>query len=149
MGTPARPVRSSHFPPDAVACSAWPTLFPGHVRIGITAQTVIINQVASSRNATLKTKATRRKARQDGSFLTTAIITLDAPYPVGNLYLQVHGRSIERLNVLKSTGGAFMVGHSGKREGYSFTNIPNAFGEYRLQILSGEAEQFELIYKIK
>ena len=64
------------------------------------AKTVIIHQGASSRQATLRSSEyfTQEQIR-DGAFLTATVFTLDSSCPVGNLYLEVHGRSIEQLHV--------------------------------------------------
>lgn len=64
--------------------------------------------------------------------------TLTTPYPVGNLYVAVHGKSIQEVSIGPMRTGVFMVGHSGKREGYAFTNIPNAYGDLQLTIISTE-----------
>ncbi len=116
---------------------------------GITAQSVIISPAQSSRDATLRIGTVKQEARPDGLFQTSGTFLVESPFPVANLYIEVHGQSIESLEVRPNRGGVFITGHSGKREGFAFTNIPNASGQYELRVVSKVAEQFTVNYDVE
>lgn len=117
---------------------------------GITAQTVIINPTVSALDARLVMVGTANQtARPDGSWMTTAHLRLETPFPVGNLRIEVHGESIQEIDVNPMRAGMFQTGHAGNRPGYSFTNIPNASGNYGLSIRSQRPETFRVIYAVQ
>lgn len=108
---------------------------------------ITINPGTDSSHTTLRAENVNQERVEDGSFLTTAVFILDTPFPVGNLYIEVHGRSISGLEVSPMRSGISITGMSANRGGYSFTNIQNAFGRYAVRITSKKAEQFQVDYK--
>jgi hypothetical protein len=50
----------------------------------------------------------------------------------------VHGKNIKGIHISPERTGTFVTGHTGVREGYAFTNVPNAYGNLQLTITSAE-----------
>ncbi len=69
-----------------------------------------------------------RRVGADGLVTTTATLTLETLFPIANLAWECAGQTIVSLDVGPTTPGMFQAGHSGAREGFHFTNIPNAAG---------------------
>ena len=117
---------------------------------GITAQTVLIQHGATTSGARLVLLDTPKQALQpDGRYLTTAPFMLETSFPVGNLKIEVHGETIQEMDFTPARTGAFISGHSGNRQGFSFPNIPNASGKYWLKVRSSKAEQFSVDYAVE
>lgn len=108
---------------------------------GITAKKVIINQTPKPE---LVWRESRQEALSTGKTQTTARLSVITPFPIGNLYLEVHGKTIEEMHLSPMRSGAFHTGNAGKRDGFAFTNVPQAFGDYQLIIISSEPEIFEV-----
>lgn len=114
---------------------------------GITAQTVIINPPQISTQAKLLAVGGESiQQLKDGKYFTIFPVRLETPFPVSNLYIEVHGNTITQLEVAPERSGVFVTGNSGNRPGFSFTNIPNASGRYTLKIWSTQQEQFSIAY---
>ncbi len=67
---------------------------------------------------------------------TTAAIEVVAPYPVANLYIEAASDGIEEFDVVPTRSGAFTFGPTGKRTGFFFTNVQQAYGRYNLIVRS-------------
>jgi len=116
---------------------------------GITAQKVIINNVSANPAPILQGKGIFSNQPHNGKFLTRLEFSLITPHPVGNLYLEVRAQTIEEMDCLPMRSGGWMEGHSGKREGFIFTNIPNAFGNYQIDIITTQPDEIQVIYNIE
>jgi hypothetical protein len=84
-----------------------------------------------------------------GKYHTRVELSLISPYPIGNLYLEVRAKTIEEMDCMPMRTGGYMGGHSGKRDGYIFTNMPNAYGKHELIIVTTQPENIQLIYNIE
>lgn len=83
---------------------------------------------------------------QNNLFETKALLTIDSKTALKNLYLEARAPSIVSLEAGAQRTGMFMTGHTGKRDGFAFTNLPDAWGQYMLKILSQKPEKYEIIY---
>lgn len=106
---------------------------------GITAHTV--NQAPSPKLNILSHSSTAEGAW----YKTTVVIEIVAPYPAANLYLEAVSNGIETFDVAPMRTGGFMFGHTGKRAGFCFTNVQQAYGRYTLTVRS-RSERVELRY---
>lgn len=114
---------------------------------GITAQNVTISNAPPP---TLQiTKEVLLNQPQNGKYLTRVEFTLVTPYPIGNLYFEARAQTIEEVDCLPMRTGAWIGGHSGKRDGFAFTNIPNAFGNYQLDIITNQPDKIQVIYNFE
>ena len=113
---------------------------------GITAQNVTISNTPPP---TLQvTKEVLLNEPQNGKYLTRVEFTIVTPYPIGNLYLEARAQTVEEIDCLPMRTG-WMTGHSGKRDGLAFTNIPNAYGNYQLDIITSQPDKIQVIYNFE
>jgi len=110
---------------------------------GITAHTVV--QQAPEPDLQIS-EVSANRLESDGLYHSYVVVTVIAPYPVGNLALEVHAATIRSMDVNPMRSGIFMQGHSGTREGHCFTNIPQASRSYRLDLTTAKPERFEIRY---
>lgn len=75
-----------------------------------------------------------------GIFKTRFRLEVTSQYPVGNLYVEVRAPSLYMMSVIPMRTGVCMLGHSSNTEGRCFTNIPNAFGNYQVDLLTRKLE---------
>lgn len=68
-------------------------------------------------------------------------LTVEAPYPPGNLEIMVRAPSIQRIDLIPQRGGPVMKGHGGVRPGGAFTNLPQPFGKILLEIFTAQPER--------
>lgn len=114
---------------------------------GITAQNVTISNTPPP---TLQvTKEVLLNQPQNGKYLTRVEFTLVTPYPIGNLYLEARAQTVEEIDCLPMRTGGWMTGHSGKRDGFAFTNIPNAYGNYQLDVITSQPDKIQVIYNFE
>jgi hypothetical protein len=92
----------------------------------------VVNEAPAPQFRTLSSNV----SESNGVYTTTALIEVDAPYPVANLYLEVRSPTLIAFDVVPQRVGGFQRGHTGKRESFHFTNIPNASGRYLLTVRS-------------
>jgi len=116
---------------------------------GITAQNVTINNISKIPSPTLQGKVIYLNQPNEGKFRTRIELSLISPYPVGNLYIEVRAQTIEEMDCMPMRAGGWMEGMSGKRDGYAFTNLQNAFGNYEVHVITSKAENLQLIYNIE
>lgn len=95
----------------------------------------------------IKTKDLCYNKSEDGFFITK--IELFSQHVIPNLYLAAHASSIVEFDVEPQRTGGFITGHSGKREGFWFTNIPNFGGKYLLIVKTKEAEKIKIEFDIQ
>ena len=110
---------------------------------GITAHTVNINKFPEPK---FDMKLISANVPQNDLFETKALLTIESKTALKNLYLEAKAPSITNLEVIPQRTGMSMSGHSGKRNGFAFTNILDAWGQYMLIILSQKPEKYEIIY---
>ena len=97
---------------------------------GVTAHT--INQAPAP-----EIQIIRQSVAAEGEWcVANLVIEVVTPYPAANLYLEARSEGIEEFDVSPMRGGMFSFGHTGKREGFCFTNVQQAYGEYSLTIRS-------------
>jgi hypothetical protein len=104
----------------------------------------IINQNLPEPKFTLEQKEINNFS--NGIYITKALLTIDSKVALKNLYLEAHSKSIIDFDVSPQRSGVFMTGHSGKRDGFIFTNLPGAYGTYELIIKSTQNEIPNIIY---
>ena len=86
--------------------------------------------------------------KQEGDLFITRI-ALYSKHPIPNLYLAAHAKTIVEFDINPQRTGKFSTGHSGKREGFWFTNIPNFGGKYLLVVKTKESEKVKIEYDIE
>lgn len=74
------------------------------------------------------------------------LLTIDTKVQIPQLYLELQAPTIIKMDVTAQRSGISMTGHSGKREGYVFTNLINAYGSYKIIVFTKKIEHFSLIY---
>jgi hypothetical protein len=115
-----------------------PVVISNNQQGGITAATVNVTAVPEP---SLAIQQEFMNHPENAEFHSRAELVLDAPYPVGNLYIEVRARSIKRIELASKRAGVVLTGHSGIRDGWAFTNVPNAHGKFQLDIFTTEPEQ--------
>jgi hypothetical protein len=80
-------------------------------------------------------------------YRTEVRLTIISDVPIPSLWLRLDG-PIVRMQAIPQRNGPSMEGYSGIRDGYAFTTLMNAYGEYVLTVFSKTPlEQFRLIYE--
>ena len=86
---------------------------------------------------------------RDNLYLSEFEMKIDGQIPIPNFYIQANASSIINLQVISQEPGMLIVqGQSGNREGFSFMNIPQAYGKYRITISSRELEKITFSCKL-
>jgi len=83
---------------------------------------------------------------KQGKYHSRVQLTITTPFPLGNLYVEVQAPSIEGIDMGPMRSGGFMTGLQGVRNGRAFINVPSAYGNYQIDIITGQPEKFSLIY---
>lgn len=83
----------------------------------------------------------------EGDFFITKI-ELYSKHPIPNIYIAAFAKTIVKFDVMPQRSGGHMSGHSGKRENFWFTNIPNFGGKYLLVVKTKESEEIKIEYDI-
>ncbi len=110
---------------------------------GITAHTVNINEFPEPK---FDMKLISANVPQNNLFETKVLLTIESKTALKNLYLEARAPSVVSLDAGPQRTGGFMTGHTGKRDGFAFTNLPDAWGQYMLVLLSQKPEKYEIIY---
>lgn len=111
---------------------------------GITANKVVINNITQEISNSLEAKLIFAN-KQEGEYYVTKA-ELYSKHTIPNLFLAAYASTIENFDVGPMRAGMFMTGHSGKREGYHFTNIPNFGGKYMLRVSTTQPEEIVIEY---
>jgi hypothetical protein len=82
----------------------------------------------------------------NGTFITSAMVEVVAPYPPANLALTARAPSIIQFDVQAQRSGISMLGNSGKRDGFCFTNLQQPSGQYLLTITTVAPERIAIEY---
>jgi len=128
--------------------SSGPVIFSQNQQGGITAQSVVINNISPFPQPSLRATEVYANKPSGGKFLTQIHLSLNTPFPVGNLYVGVRAKTVEEIELAPMRVGGAIYGHTGRRDGYAFTNLQNAYGDLQLDIISREPEQFHIEYEI-
>ena len=76
----------------------------------------------------------------EGYYIVTRPLRIVSPYPVNNFHVEVHGTRVRDLQVMPHRAGIQIVGRSGVRDTFAFTNIPQAYGNYTLSVAADSPE---------
>jgi hypothetical protein len=112
-------------------------------RGGITAETV---KVDAAPEPELQARPLFLNRQEGGRFHSRFELEVVSPYPPANLRLVVHASTIQDMQLAPQRSGIAMFGHSGKREGYCFTNLHNPAGSLHLDVFTAGEEKFEVEY---
>jgi len=120
---------------------------PGSIAtIGQTGDNIIINPEVDIPEPTLSIKEISAHQLVNNLYKTELLLTIDSSVPIPQLYLEVKAPTITEMETVAQRTGGSMSGHSGLREGYAFTNLINAYGSYKIIILTKEKEFFNITY---
>jgi hypothetical protein len=70
-----------------------------------------------------------------------AVLTINSRYSLPSVVVTARAQTIQSLHVGMMRTGLQMTGHSGRREGYCFTTLLNAVGQYQVQVITAEPEE--------
>lgn len=113
---------------------------------GITAKTVNIIEFPEPQ---FEIQVISENIEAGENFKTEAFLTIESKTQLKNLYLEARAPSIISFDAKPQRTGMAMFGHSGDREGFSFINIPSAWGKYKLIVISKFPEKVEITYDYK
>lgn len=80
----------------------------------------------------------------DGKHRYESVLTVDSHYSVPAVRVTAYADSIQSLDVVPQRSGMHTFGHMGKRDGYHFTTIQNASGQYRIRVITSQPEQVKI-----
>jgi len=86
--------------------------------------------------------------KPEGEYFITKI-ELYSKHPIPNIYFAAIAKTIVHFDVTPQRTGGYMTGHSGKRDDFWFTNIPNFGGKYLLVVKTKNPEDIKIEYDIK
>ena len=86
---------------------------------------------------------------EDNRYVTLLRGKLTAPYPVPYLRVEVHGQTVEKIDLTPVGSAICMSGPPGKREGYVFTTLHNAKGNLQLKIVSRQPEKLRIYFSVQ
>lgn len=118
----------------------------GNVQLATTGDNspIIINVSKEELSHQIQAKQIYSNKSEDNLFVTR--IELSSQHPIPNVYFEAHAKTITEFAVYPKRSGMSQTGHSGKREGYWFTNIPNFFGKYLLIVKTKDPEKINIKY---
>lgn len=95
----------------------------------------------------LKAEVLKESELVNDKYVSEILLEVIAPYPIKNLYLEAHADTILDLDTIPQRSGIDFTGHRGKRDGYAFTNIPNAHGSYKVVVVTQTKESVKLLVR--
>lgn len=101
---------------------------------------VIINPQVGIPPPKFSIKYISRNVPTDTLFKTELLLTINSAVQINNLYLEAKAPSIVEFSANAQRTGMIQTGHTGKRSGWAFTNIPNAWGRWKLIVLTKDIE---------
>ncbi len=113
---------------------------------GITAGTVNVNATPEPQ---LHMREIYANKSEGSRYLTRIEITVESPYPPGNLFVGVRAPSVISMDLSPQRSGAVIKGHCGSRDGFAFANLQSPYGRIHLDIVSGAPEHFAIEWDIK
>jgi len=106
-------------------------------------QTVNINELPEP---TFKFESKSVNVPEGDYFVSKALLTIESKTSINNLYLEAKAPSVVSIEASPQRSGISMTGLTGKRDGFAFTNVPNAWGKYMIIITSKKPDRFDVIY---
>ena len=82
--------------------------------------------------------------QEDGKYVSLWHGKLEASYPIPYLRVEVHGKTVENVELSPRRSGVSIGGPGGKREGYVFAELQNATGNLKLKVVTREFEKVEI-----
>jgi hypothetical protein len=113
---------------------------------GINAQKVVINNTINP-PPSFELKEIFTNQPKQGKYHSQVQLTVITPFPLGNLYVEVQAPSIEDMDMTPMRAGGFMTGLQHAGNGRAFINVPSAYGNYLINIITGHPEKFSLFYE--
>ena len=110
----------------------------------IVAEHLVVNFVSSFPEPQLKVETVAENTLLEGRYQSRFRISVVSPFPIPNLYIAVHAKTLLDMEVIPQRIGLLIQSHSGRREGYIFTNFPNFSGELELRVTSERPETFRV-----
>jgi len=84
-----------------------------------------------------------------GEYRHRIALTVESPYPPGNLFIAVHAPSIRSMDLRPQRSGLVMLGHCGNREGMSFANLQQPYGLIHLDVVTAQPEDLKIEWDVK
>lgn len=112
---------------------------------GITAHTVNINATPAP---TLNAQPLFLNQPCGSEYHSRVALTIQSPYPPGNLYVAVSAPSVKSINLMPDRTGIVMFGHCGTRQGMAFANLQSPYGLIHLDIITGKPEQLNIGWNV-
>jgi hypothetical protein len=104
------------------------------------------NQISNEGSAAPQVKwAAPTVTRVGASYRTVYDLEVVSDFPVNAIWFEVYGENVRELDIIQQRTGLQMVGWSGVRETHSFTTIEQAYGRYKLRVMS-DNEKVEIKY---
>ena len=101
---------------------------------------VIINPQISIPPPKFSINYISRNVPIDTLYKTELLLIINSAVQINNLYLEARAQSIVEFSANAQRTGLVQIGHTGTRNGWAFTNIPNAWGRWKLIILTEHIE---------
>lgn len=112
-----------------------------HQSGGITAGTI---NVTAAPEPTLSRRTIFENQVTEAGYHTRFELTVQSPYPPGNLYVGVRAPSVRRANLRPQRSGVVLKGQSGTRPGFAFDNLQQPYGRIFLDVITGEPERLDI-----
>ena len=112
---------------------------------GVTAGTYI-NQAPEPE---LRLISNEGKANPDGTYTSSVLTEVVAPYTPGKLIVEAFAPGIVDLDVRPQGTGVMMGGHAGKRAGLCFATVINPSGRYWLNIKTKDEPQLSVEWRFE
>jgi len=107
---------------------------------GITAGRVEIN-VTNIPDAKISIEKLLGNEAHEQGYQSKFLLKVDTTTPINNLYVQANADGIISMRVCPQRSGMAMLGLSGTRAGYAFTNIPSAYGDYKIIVVTDKPQE--------
>lgn len=88
----------------------------------------------------------------DGRYILQTLLVIDSKAPLKNLYVEANAPSIMTFDVTPQNSTMVVWGHSStgqsgdKLTGKGFINIPNAFGNYVISVITRNRDKVDIVY---
>lgn len=106
----------------------------------------VINQAPEPE---LKMISQSRAPNSDGSFTSSVMVEVVAPYTPGNLTIEAYASGIQSLEVRPQSAGLYAEGHSGLRQDMAFTNISGPHGKYLIVVTTKQLADVRVDWSFK
>ncbi len=123
---------------------------------GITAETVVItNNAGAVFQASVIISTNAQEPPQNGIYTTTANIHLASPYPVGLLTIIALGDNLTNspglgaIRITQADTGVVQIRGGRWGAGYSLVEINNAYGNYKISIMSTNSNTIRIVWQVQ